>query len=388
MGEVYSHLNKAHPLFVAACPVCKLIVESREAKASHGDNFEMCGREKSQWSDLGVHWEALFRKLYPAILAVPSAYHGERNSSPVPHGNVRYVDRVAPAQYPSTRGSRPGTPVHSIPPQRRIMDMPFQSRPSSPNPAASTSSTFPTVGHAITSPSIPLETLPEAHLPKDIIAENRILRELLLKDRRERLPEGERDSVASQVEDEIRLWLQREQSATVPNFTSRSAGSHAPWSLFNTHNVLTFQPLPSFEVTSAAPASMAMRPTDTISQSDTTNTVQPLIAPGWELSDPEGLTYDSFASTSASASASTPAATLECVIAGCDAKFSGEYRKGNLARHIRLRHAADGRIYPCAGCTKKFNRQDARLKHYRRRHPHLGPGPPLPRANRCEDNQS
>jgi uncharacterized Zn-finger protein len=63
---------------------------------------------------------------------------------------------------------------------------------------------------------------------------------------------------------------------------------------------------------------------------------------------------------------------LECNVEGCTVIFKGEYRKGNLARHRRLKHVDNNRIYLCeGGCGKKFNRQDARLKHYRRQHPHL-----------------
>ncbi|KAF1956116.1 hypothetical protein CC80DRAFT_69424 [Byssothecium circinans] len=86
-------------------------------------------------------------------------------------------------------------------------------------------------------------------------------------------------------------------------------------------------------------------------------------------------------SSPGSTTSSCTTRSLECIFEGCGSRFTGEYRKGNMARHIRLRHAAGGRTYACAGCTKKFNRQDARLKHYRRRHPHLAPGPAIPRGN-------
>ncbi|PVI08529.1 hypothetical protein DM02DRAFT_722749 [Periconia macrospinosa] len=73
---------------------------------------------------------------------------------------------------------------------------------------------------------------------------------------------------------------------------------------------------------------------------------------------------------------------LGCPIDDCTARFHGEYRKSNLARHIRLRHDRGGRTYACeGGCGKIFNRQDARLKHYRRQHPHLASAPPIPRKN-------
>jgi hypothetical protein len=58
----------------------------------------------------------------------------------------------------------------------------------------------------------------------------------------------------------------------------------------------------------------------------------------------------------------------------CHAKFTGVYRRGNLARHVRLKHSkAKGGSYICtiAGCNKTFARQDARLKHARKHHPGL-----------------
>jgi uncharacterized Zn-finger protein len=60
--------------------------------------------------------------------------------------------------------------------------------------------------------------------------------------------------------------------------------------------------------------------------------------------------------------------------ADCPATFTGQYRKGNLARHQRLKHRAPSQtLYHCEDvrCPRSFNRQDARLKHYRRNHPHL-----------------
>lgn len=57
----------------------------------------------------------------------------------------------------------------------------------------------------------------------------------------------------------------------------------------------------------------------------------------------------------------------------CAVEFTGKYSRGNLARHMR--HIHDGRIVllECADetCDKRFKRQDARLKHIRKYHPHL-----------------
>ncbi|KAF2032070.1 hypothetical protein EK21DRAFT_87451 [Setomelanomma holmii] len=71
-------------------------------------------------------------------------------------------------------------------------------------------------------------------------------------------------------------------------------------------------------------------------------------------------------STTSSASADV----LSCHT--CGARFTGRYRRGNRARHERLNHGSN-KTYHCeaAGCEKTFLRQDARLKHYRKRHPDL-----------------
>jgi len=70
---------------------------------------------------------------------------------------------------------------------------------------------------------------------------------------------------------------------------------------------------------------------------------------------------------------------LHCAL--CSASFTGDYRKGNLSRHMRLKHGDDDRKYNCEGCRKVFKRQDARLKHYRKHHPELSSGPPNPRKS-------
>jgi len=77
---------------------------------------------------------------------------------------------------------------------------------------------------------------------------------------------------------------------------------------------------------------------------------------------------------------------LDCSERGCGAKFQGTYAKGSLARHRRLKHGSyqhqEGREYVCEepGCSKGYKRQDARLKHYRKAHRHLAPGPALSRT--------
>lgn len=58
----------------------------------------------------------------------------------------------------------------------------------------------------------------------------------------------------------------------------------------------------------------------------------------------------------------------------CGIAFTGKYRQGNLARHVRLKHNdGKGSLYLCnaEGCSRVFQRQDARLKHERSRRPDL-----------------
>lgn len=66
----------------------------------------------------------------------------------------------------------------------------------------------------------------------------------------------------------------------------------------------------------------------------------------------------------------------------CKVNFTGKYCRGSWQRHIRLKHRDQGVSYPCqdANCGLKFNRTDARLKHYRKYHPDLASSPAKPRA--------
>ena len=74
--------------------------------------------------------------------------------------------------------------------------------------------------------------------------------------------------------------------------------------------------------------------------------------------------------------------TLYCLEQGCSQSFTGLYRRGNLARHRRLKHGK-GKPYVCEDltCAKEFQRQDARLKHYRKWHRELAASSPfVPRS--------
>ncbi|KAH7095376.1 hypothetical protein FB567DRAFT_512478 [Paraphoma chrysanthemicola] len=82
-------------------------------------------------------------------------------------------------------------------------------------------------------------------------------------------------------------------------------------------------------------------------------------------------TYSPTASLHPCAAPSHEYDVLVCPVLECEVRFSGQYGRGNLHRHVRLKHGAQERSYPCGqeDCQKSFKRQDARLKHWRRRHP-------------------
>ncbi|OAL50576.1 hypothetical protein IQ07DRAFT_587228 [Pyrenochaeta sp. DS3sAY3a] len=73
----------------------------------------------------------------------------------------------------------------------------------------------------------------------------------------------------------------------------------------------------------------------------------------------------------ASSPSSTSSEPSICEI--CGNVYSGVYSRGNLARHLRLKHGEKVVVYECEipGCGREFFRQDARLKHYRKYHKHL-----------------
>jgi hypothetical protein len=80
-------------------------------------------------------------------------------------------------------------------------------------------------------------------------------------------------------------------------------------------------------------------------------------------------------STAASSPRSIGAPDTDTILCErCGVEFTGVYRSGNLARHVRHKHAeAKEGQYICIakGCDRVFARQDARLKHARKRHPGL-----------------
>jgi hypothetical protein len=89
--------------------------------------------------------------------------------------------------------------------------------------------------------------------------------------------------------------------------------------------------------------------------------------------------------------AKDPLETLRCPEYGCNAVFRGRHSKGNSGRHRRLKHGEGGpKIYTCVDplCLRAFDRKDARLKHQRRRHPHLGTLPAIRRSPRAMEDDS
>ncbi|KAF2661349.1 hypothetical protein K491DRAFT_450626 [Lophiostoma macrostomum CBS 122681] len=61
-----------------------------------------------------------------------------------------------------------------------------------------------------------------------------------------------------------------------------------------------------------------------------------------------------------------------CLVGACQVPFFGKYAKGNCARHRRQFHGLGTNMVVCeeTGCERTFKRKDARLKHYRKHHPH------------------
>ncbi|PSN72825.1 hypothetical protein BS50DRAFT_169656 [Corynespora cassiicola Philippines] len=62
----------------------------------------------------------------------------------------------------------------------------------------------------------------------------------------------------------------------------------------------------------------------------------------------------------------------------CDASFHGKHARGSLARHIRGHNKKPIKC-EAEGCNKFFERSDARLKHYRKRHPDIRSDAPIRR---------
>ncbi|KAF2120973.1 hypothetical protein BDV96DRAFT_641612 [Lophiotrema nucula] len=62
-------------------------------------------------------------------------------------------------------------------------------------------------------------------------------------------------------------------------------------------------------------------------------------------------------------------APLPCGIGDCEEVFTGKFKGGNRARHVRQQHSLTPQV-PCRsfGCQASFRRSDARKKHEKRQH--------------------
>ncbi|CAI9633958.1 unnamed protein product [Alternaria burnsii] len=93
--------------------------------------------------------------------------------------------------------------------------------------------------------------------------------------------------------------------------------------------------------------------------------------PNHENVHAQSLTSDPSSSNPLSYADSTLSDPFRCPL--CPSKFGGIHRQGNYGRHRRHKHRDLPRIICCEhpGCSKQFNRTDARRKHYRSHHPEL-----------------
>ncbi|KAF3041842.1 hypothetical protein E8E11_006964 [Didymella keratinophila] len=65
----------------------------------------------------------------------------------------------------------------------------------------------------------------------------------------------------------------------------------------------------------------------------------------------------------------------------CDKRYSGQYARGNMKRHVLLKHTLKmGRKFKCSMCNKAYNRSDARRNHERSKHLSLGHKAPVSRS--------
>ena len=132
--------------------------------------------------------------------------------------------------------------------------------------------------------------------------------------------------------------------------------------------------LPSFRIREATPPPNAPTPAPSYSQSELIHPsfrvreATPPVGPPWMFVTEASLSPSP--SVKSSTSISETNTTLSCE--HCSMEFSGLYARGNFARHRRHKHNSP-RVFTCEDedCDRVFRRQDARLKHYRKHHPHL-----------------
>ncbi|KAL6155907.1 hypothetical protein ACJQWK_05578 [Exserohilum turcicum] len=109
-----------------------------------------------------------------------------------------------------------------------------------------------------------------------------------------------------------------------------------------------------------------------------------LAPPGDSLARVDSKALASSSGTRSPPSTSTRSTTLDPLLCSlCTTRFHGKYRKGNFARHMRLKHGLSPKKYICASneCNCSFARKDARLKHSRKKHAELHLKPAISRKN-------
>jgi hypothetical protein len=65
----------------------------------------------------------------------------------------------------------------------------------------------------------------------------------------------------------------------------------------------------------------------------------------------------------------------------CKNRYSGRYARGNMKRHVLLKHTLKmGKTFKCSMCDKAYNQSDARRNHERSKHWILGHMPSVSRS--------
>lgn len=118
--------------------------------------------------------------------------------------------------------------------------------------------------------------------------------------------------------------------------------------------------------------------------------LRPRLEPGTSLIVPSAWPVERESVASHQPTLPSPSDTpmkLSCSL--CAASFTGNYRRGNLQRHIRHKHGPQERHRrTCEVCQKEFERSDALFKHYRKRHPDradLAPPPAVRKYAKASD---
>ncbi|KAF2634287.1 hypothetical protein P280DRAFT_280126 [Massarina eburnea CBS 473.64] len=298
-------------------------VLSPQQKSLHGDNFQRCPERsftKNGPAANQARWNALFKSLYSSVEIPKSPFHGHA------------VDLQT---YNSFHSSSPFPPSN---PSARFRDTHASA---SPSPLGVLSAPPPFIVRKQRSTS---ESLRE---------QNRILKELLVAERKTREPESDQHAVAASIDTELNRRLQSEQSA-LPHLQRVIAAN-------DTESLEADSPL-SYRIAS------------------------PSVWPWAEYNNTVGSTYDSqtYPDPPSLISDTGPSSdiSLDCRItcSRCSIPFSGEYARGNLHRHMKTSHSKEKFTCEVEGCSRQYQRSDARLAHYRKIHPGLEIPPSIARG--------